>query len=94
VDHPFGILADAGVARRLRFEVVFDEVVRRHQFGRSRARQQVAARIVGMAHADMPEGVDDAFVGDHAVGKREFGARVFKRIGHCGFLSCGDGWVS
>ena len=35
-----------------------------------------------MAHADMPEGVDDAFVGDDAVGKREFGADFLKRIGH------------
>ncbi len=35
-----------------------------------------------MTHADVPEGVDDAFIGDHAVGERELGAGVFKRIGH------------
>ena len=27
-----------------------------------------------MPHADMAEGIDDAFVGDNAVGEREFGA--------------------
>ena len=36
-----------------------------------------------MAHADMPEGVDHAFVGDDAVGEREFGAGFGKfLIGH------------
>ncbi len=39
-----------------------------------------------MAHADMAEGIDDALVGDNAVGKREFGTGFFKRIGHGRFL--------
>ena len=35
-----------------------------------------------MAHADMAEGVDHAFVGDDAVGERELGAGFGKLIGH------------
>ena len=35
-----------------------------------------------MAHADVAEGVDDAFVGDDAVGEREFRAGFGKTIGH------------
>ena len=35
-----------------------------------------------MAHADMAEGVEHAFVGDDAVGKREFGAGFGERVGH------------
>ena len=35
-----------------------------------------------MTHADVAEGVDDAFVGDDAVGEREFGAGFGKLIGH------------
>ena len=58
-----------------------------HQFGRARARQQIGVRVVGMAHADMAEGVDDAFVGDDAVGERELGADFCKLIGHGRFLS-------
>jgi len=38
--------------------------------------------MVGMTHADVPEGVDDAFVGDDAVGKRKLGASILKSIGH------------
>src|SRR5262249_59052924 len=39
MDHALGILSDAGVAQRLRVEVVFNEIVWRHKFGRARARQ-------------------------------------------------------
>ena len=48
-----------------------------------------------MAHADMPERVEHAFVGGDAVGKREFGKRIGDfLIGHRRFLMGGDGWVS
>src|SRR5664280_1599344 len=82
VDYPLGILPDAGIAQRPGIEVVFDEVLRRHQLGCARARQQIAARMVGMAHADVPEGVDDALIGDHAVGERKLGAGFGQFIGH------------
>src|SRR6185437_16576227 len=37
VDHPLGILPDAGIAQWLRIDVVFNEVFGLYQFGRSRA---------------------------------------------------------
>ncbi len=37
---------------------------------------EIALRIVGMAHADMPEGVDDALIGEDAVGARQFDAQL------------------
>jgi len=82
VDHALGILPHAGVAHRLRVKVVFDEILRLNKFGRARARQQIAIGISGMPHAHMPEGVDDAFMGDNTVGKGELGAGVLKCIGH------------
>jgi hypothetical protein len=38
--------------------------------------------IVGVPHADVTESVDDAFIGDDAVGEGEFAAGFDKRIGH------------
>jgi hypothetical protein len=35
-----------------------------------------------MSHADMPEGIDDALVGDDAVGECKLAAGFDKRIGH------------
>ena len=39
-----------------------------------------------MAHADMPEGVDHALIGDNAVGERELEAGFDKIGGHGCFL--------
>src|SRR2546430_59110 len=49
----------------LRVEVELQDVVRLHQLGGTRAREEIAPRIVGMADADMAEGVDHAFVGEN-----------------------------
>jgi len=39
-----------------------------------------------MAHADMAEGVEHAFVRQHAVGERNLAAGVVETIGHGTFL--------
>ena len=39
-----------------------------------------------MPHADMPERVEHAFVGDDAVAERELAAGFEKRCGHWRFL--------
>ena len=51
------------------------------QLGRDRARQQVAAGMVGMAEAHVTVGVDDVLVGEDAVGNHEL-ARDPVEIAH------------
>ncbi len=52
-------------------ESELDDVAALYQLGRDRARQQVAAGIVGMAVAHVTVGVDDVLVGKDAVGDHE-----------------------
>ncbi len=66
----------------LRVERELVNVLRLHQLRPARARQQIAARIGRMAHADVAEGVEHAFVGDHAVGARQQFARFGKGHRH------------
>ena len=71
VDHALGILR-RGIARPAgEVEVELDRSSGSTSSGARRARQDVAVGIVGMAHADVPEGVEHALVGDDAVGDRE-----------------------
>src|SRR2546423_258628 len=69
-------------------EIVFEDVVRLHQSGCTRAREKIALRIVRMAHADMAEGIEDALVGDDTVGGREIAAQVGESGGQWRFLVC------
>jgi len=89
VDHALGILPDAGLRERPRFQIVRDEVVGRDQFGRARTRQQIPVGVARHAHADMAEGVDHTLVGDDAVGERELAAGFGEIVGHWYFLSFG-----
>src|SRR5262249_25322410 len=57
--------------------------VRPGQARRARARQQIAAGIGRMADADVAEGVQHAFVRQHAVGERNLVAGV-EKVGHEG----------
>ena len=57
---------------RLALERELHDVVLLDAVRRARARQQEALRIVGMARADMAEGVDHAFAGEDAVGGDDF----------------------
>ena len=51
---------------------------------------EVAVRIARVARADMPEGVDDAFVGEDAVGARQLDAQFGEWIGHGVWSSWGE----
>src|SRR6266446_2364426 len=57
------------------------DVVRLDALRRPRPRQEEMLRIVGVAGADMPERVDDAFVGEDAVGGDDFIEQAFE-LGH------------
>src|SRR5262249_58012521 len=61
-------------------DVVFLDAVRR-----PRARQQIALRIIGVAHADMAEAVHHALAGEDAVGGDELFDQVVQ-LGHRRFL--------
>jgi predicted DNA-binding transcriptional regulator YafY len=53
---------------RIAGERVGEDVLGLDQLGRARPRQQIDNVVLGMAHADMAEGIDDAFIGQDAVG--------------------------
>src|SRR5579862_70766 len=68
-------------------ERIFDDIVALDALGRSGARQQIVVGPIGMAGADMTEGVDNSFVGQDAV----CGYQFFKNeieFAHCTFLPC------
>src|SRR6185312_1157603 len=58
---------------------------------RTRAGQEIAVRVVGVAHAHVPEGVEHAFIGDNAVGNRQFAAGGIE-IGGQGFFLLRGCW--
>ena len=82
MDHPLGIKPHPGALHRLGIELVFEDVVGLDQKRRARARQEIAVRIGRMAHADMAEGIDHAFIGQDAVGKAEFRDEIGHIIRH------------
>jgi hypothetical protein len=72
VDEAFQKAAAAAVLARRRVEIEFHDVVGGDERGGDGARHQETVRIIGMAHADMAEGVDDALVGENADCRGEF----------------------
>ena len=85
MDHALGIRTRHRRHDRVGVEVVFQDVVRLDQRGRARARQEIALRVLRMAHADVAEGIQNALVGDDAVGgQRVRGAalREYRARGH------------
>src|SRR5262249_7377390 len=56
---------------------------------RARAREQIATGIGRMAHADMAERIEHAFVRQYAVGNRDLVAGIGEVIGHGRFLLSG-----
>ncbi len=53
-------------------EPIFDYVAVLDALGGSRPRQKIMLRLVGMPRADMAEQIDNAFVGQDAVGGHQF----------------------
>ena len=71
VDEALEIGRAAARIDRVAFEREFHDVGGLDAVGRARAREQIALRIVGMARADMAEGIDDRLAGEDAVGGDE-----------------------
>src|SRR5438876_914097 len=69
------------VADRLTVQGEFHNVGALDQFRTARPRQQVVLGIGGMAHADVAIGIDDAFVGQDAVGDDDL-ADVEVQVAH------------
>jgi len=71
---------------RLAVERVGEDVLGLDQLGRPRPRQQINIVVLGMAHADMAERIDDALVGQNVVGGDQL---VYKRLqlGHMNSLT-------
>ena len=70
---------------RIALQRELHDVVGLDAIRRARARQQEALRIVGMAHADMPEPIHDPFAGEDAVAGDEFFNQLVE-LGHLHFL--------
>ena len=66
----------------LRVEGELVNILRLHQLRAARARHQIAPRIGRMPHGDVAEGVEHAFVGNHAVGAREQVASFVEFVWH------------
>ncbi len=71
VDDPFRIKLHVRRLDRLGVERELQNVLGLDQSRRAGTREQVTAGILRMADADMAEGVENAFVRQHAVGERD-----------------------
>ena len=72
VDEALQIGRAAALVDRGAVERIFDDVVALDALGRAGAGQQIMLRIVRMPRADMAEGIDDALIGQNAVGGHQF----------------------
>ena len=82
VNDAFGIEVHFGRPHRFGIERVFQDIVRLDQKRRARARQEIAAGIGRMAHADVAESVEHAFMGEDTVRERQFLDQIGHLIGH------------
>src|SRR5262245_13745128 len=85
MDEPLEIRRPPARIDRRAVERELHDVVGLDAVGRARARQQVALRIVGMAHADVAEGIHHALARENAVSGHEFFDEVVE-LGHWRFL--------
>ncbi len=82
VDHPLAIERDPVRRYRLGIERELVDVDWLDQLGAARAGEQVTTGIGRVAHADMPECVEHAFVSDDPVGERELPASLLEDSSH------------
>src|SRR5262249_34983659 len=68
------------------------DVGRLHQLRGAMPRDEIAVRILRIADADVSERIDNAFVGENAVGNGQFVAQFGEGVGHGWFSSSGVGW--
>jgi hypothetical protein len=67
MDHALAVEPHVGLFYWLRVERKFENVFWLHQLRRTRSRHQIALWVSRMAHGDMTESVEYAFVRNHAV---------------------------
>src|SRR4051794_10470728 len=84
MDHAFRIGPLLRRDDRVGIEIVFENVVRLHQARCARAREEIAVRISRMAHADMTERIQNAFVRNNPVSGGKITAQVGDRVGQGG----------
>jgi hypothetical protein len=82
VNHHLAIEPHPGWPNRLGVERHFQDVGWLDELGGAMARDEIAIRILRTAHADMPECINDAFIGKDAIGDRELMSQRSKGIGH------------
>src|SRR5580693_3816289 len=82
VDEPLQIGRAAALVDRGAVKGIFNDIVAFDAFRRAGARQQITLRIVGMAGADMAEGIDDALLGQNAICRDQFFDDEIK-LTHC-----------
>jgi hypothetical protein len=85
VDDALAVEGHIGRRDRLGIEREFQNVGRLDQLGAARAGEQVAPAVARVAHADVAEAVEHAFVRDDAVGERKLVAGFGEGIWHGGF---------
>ncbi len=82
VNDALGIERRLGGLHRLGIERVSQNIVRLDQERRARAREEITARIGRMAHANVTEGVEHAFMGENSIGQRKLGDEVGRFVRH------------
>jgi hypothetical protein len=82
VDDALGVKLDRGRRDRFGVEREFQNIGRLDDSRRAGAREQIAARIVWMAQADVAERIEHAFVRQDAIGKSDLIAGVGEIVGH------------
>ena len=87
MDHALAIKRHALCRDRLGVERELEDVRGLDQLGAARTGEQIAAGIGRMAHADMAESIQHAFMRDDAVGERQLVAGFGEGAGHACFLS-------
>src|SRR6266581_6715143 len=85
VDEPFEKTGAAIRVYRIAVQIVFDDVVRRDQRGRDRARHQITAGRLGMAQRNMTKAIDNP------VGRKDAAGRGEIRDERSGVRSAGFG---
>jgi hypothetical protein len=82
VDHHLAVEPHARRHHRLGIERHLQHVGRLDQLGGAVPRDEIAVRILRVADADVSERVDDAFVGENAVGDGELVAQLGEWVRH------------
>ena len=92
VDDHLAVETHVGGHDRLGIQRHLQDIGRLDQLRGAVPRDEIAVRILGIADADVSERVDNAFIGENAVGDGQFVAQFGESVGHGWVLSvrCGS----